>query len=120
MISAERRIAHYNARTAAGLISIDLPAMLAQQQANFAARIRQFYPYQIRTAAVLDAAAVSSVLRFGYQAFTNCCYRAWLTASGPALVAEVTRLQLLFESRGLEPTVLSTIAVSVWLTPPTP
>jgi hypothetical protein len=117
MVSAWTRVQHYLARTAPELIGIDLPAMLPQQQANYAARTIELYAKQVLCCDILNEEGISAVFRFAYHSFNNRCYKAWLSSHGAALADEVDRLLTIFVARGLLSNVLHRIASEIWLIP---
>ena len=114
MKTSEQRITHYNLRTSAGLIGLDLEARLADQQANFAAFTRELVPLQIACGAVLDELAAPVTDRVYYQAFSNKIYSLLKTTSGLSAAEAVVRLVALFRARGLSLTILQAIVNGVY------
>lgn len=101
MRSAEQRIASYNARMQSSQIDPTLSAVQSLAQANFAAYVVEFYPYQVQLRAILNGLGVDPAVFAGYEAFNGQAYRIYKTTAGDSAIAAAKSLVALWKARGL-------------------
>jgi hypothetical protein len=114
MRSSDQRIAAYNARVQSSQVDPVLTAMQSLQQANFAAYIGEFYPYQVALRDWMNDEDIHGVLAFQYEAFNGEVYSAWRRFAGGTLDAQVTVLVDKYEDLGLTRARLIALCLTVW------
>jgi hypothetical protein len=112
--SASQRIAAYNARMLSSLIDPTLTAMQDQQQANFAAYVDDFYPFQAALRNWMDGQGINGAAAFVFEAFNNEVYSAYRRFSGASLIAQVTVLVDKYEDLGAARADLIALVLDVW------
>lgn len=119
MRSAAQRIAAYDARMQSSQIDPALTAMNAQQMANYAAYVADWYPLQQTLRGWLDAQGFSGSVAFQYEALAGECYHAYTHFSGPAAVAEGVTLKAKYLALGLVALDISAMQLAVfgWIIP---
>lgn len=114
MRSAAQRIAHYTARMVSSLVDPVLTAVSAQQQANYAAYVLEFYPYQQALRGWLNAKGISVFKYVIWEALNGECYRASRSTSGTAEIAEFVALQVKYADMGLALADIKDMVDTVW------
>jgi len=118
MRTAAQRIAKYNARMQSTLLDPVLEVMHQQQAENHTAHVLYFYPRQQALRDLLSGQALTTTEMFAYEAYNGELYHLVLTGTvGTALVAEKEVLVAKYTAAGLEPTLLQSIALTVWEIP---
>ena len=80
-----QRIARYNARMSATLLDPVRAAVNAEQKANFATYITEFYPIQVALREELGIAGVPIIQYAAYEAFAGELYHLTKTFKGQTL-----------------------------------
>lgn len=114
MRSAAQRIDAYNARMVSSLVDPVLTAMETQQQANFAAYVSDYFPYQVALRAWLDSQTLYGSDAFQFEAFNNELYSAHRRFSGAAEIAMFTVLVDKYEDWGLTRADLIAVCLNVY------
>jgi len=93
MRTAAQRIAKYDARMVSSELDPVRAALVAQQQANFAAYATEFVPKQEQLRAILDALGVDTAQYVFYEAYNGELYHVWKTSSGASAVIAATAIE---------------------------
>lgn len=118
--SAAQRIAQYNARMSAPLLSEAYLAVNDLMKANFAAYANYFVPMQDATVAFLGSMGIPAGYLFGYHAFTQEMLRVWPRHQGLTRDIEVCALINKYVALGLDLSVLQGLVLNVWGSPAVP
>lgn len=119
MRSAAQRIAAYNARTQSSQIDPTLTAMNAQQQANYAGYVADWYPKQVLLRDWLNLSGFGSTVVFKYEALAGECYAVDVRFAGPTAIAYAAALKVKYTALGLNGVDISAMLLAVfgWIVP---
>lgn len=119
MRSAAQRIAAYEARMQSTQIDPTLTAVNADQIANFAAYVADWYPMQVSLRAWMDALPVAPVNAFIWEACAAESYAIYRRFSGGSAIAQAGTLKAKYVSLGLNGANVSAMMLAVfnWIVP---
>lgn len=87
MRTANQRIQKYLARMVSTQLDPTLASVNAQQLENFSTYVLDFYPNQVQTREILDAAGLQPIAYGGYEAYHGELYALTKRFSGASLQA---------------------------------
>lgn len=114
MRSASQRIDAYNARMQSSLIDPVLTAVNPLAQANYAAYVGTFYPFQVALRDWMDTDGIHGTDAFQYEAFNGEMFSAYRRFKGPSLDAQATVLVDKYEDMGMARAKLIDAVLIVW------